>query len=102
MQLHYIYAILNPWTNEHRYVGKTIDPHRRWATYRNGNSHNGELNKWVRRMKEHRLIPTFVVLDLAIGDKDASLIEKSYIHMSEGRLFNKQYYPIRNYQERKI
>lgn len=66
----YIYGLIDPRTNEVRYVGKSHNPHGRLQTHiREGgiSSRMSPSNRWVRELLQESLAPEMVLLEEA-GD----------------------------------
>lgn len=58
-----IYGLIDPRTEELRYVGKTVNPARRMSDYRNplrGKSHN---KNWLLNLKEADLEPEMIIIE---------------------------------------
>lgn len=57
-----IYALLDPFTSEVRYVGKSVDVKRRWYGHCHDNYRNQTYSaNWIRSLKPHR--PHFIILE---------------------------------------
>ncbi len=59
-----IYALIDPLTQEIRYVGKTTNPYRRQWDHRSNCDRNTHKGKWIRKLYEtHGVWPEFFVLE---------------------------------------
>lgn len=61
----HIYGLIDPITNELRYVGKTVDIKRRYKRHINEvNLHNSHKDRWIRKLLNNNHIPEIIVIDL--------------------------------------
>lgn len=61
----YIYGLIDPITNELRYVGKTVNINRRYKRHINEvNLHNSHKDRWIRKLLNNNHIPEIIVIDL--------------------------------------
>ena len=99
MKNHYIYGLIDPETNEIRYIGKTNDPKRRLDKHINECfKENTPKGNWICELKDKNLIPSMVILDQTSYD-ELNKLEKEYIkkykkignltNVTEGRKHNK-------------
>lgn len=63
----YIYIILNPVTNEVKYVGKTLNTKRRFYQHLHTKL-NSYCSKWIYSLLEKNIIPEFVIIDEVYED----------------------------------
>ncbi len=59
----YIYCLIDPLTNQLKYIGKTVNPTKRYS------SHLNEIKKdkkstWVQSLKNNGTNPEFLILDI--------------------------------------
>lgn len=64
----YIYALVDPRTDEIRYVGKSSDPHRRFDEHVKREGYNRHKQNWIRQLERLGLAPELVVLEECNGD----------------------------------
>jgi len=61
----YIYGLIEPTTNELRYIGKTVDINRRYRRHINEvNLHNSHKDRWIRKLLKNDSIPEIIIIDL--------------------------------------
>lgn len=67
MQLNYIYGLVNPETQELRYIGKTTNTLKRYQSHcrAKGNSYR---DKWIRSLKDAGLMPEMVIIETCGND----------------------------------
>jgi len=88
----YIYALVDPITNDIRYIGRTANPKARLRTHLKKDK-NQAKSKWVEGLLAKGLTPKMVILDKAYG-YEAVRLEDHWIHrmIDEGcDLFNINY-----------
>lgn len=67
----YIYGLVDPRTNEVRYVGKTINPtnrHNQHLKFRAYYAHTYKA-RWINSLKQEKLQPKFVILEKVNNDR---------------------------------
>ena len=62
MKTNYIYIILNPITQDVRYVGKTNNPKSRFYQHLHIKL-NSHCSKWIFSLLNKNIIPEFVIID---------------------------------------
>ena len=76
----YIYELVDPITNEVRYIGQTVNTYNRLHTHlteaKHGNSHK---NKWIRKLVKQSCVPILNVIDTV--DSDVYFWERFYIDL---------------------
>jgi group I intron endonuclease len=61
----YIYGLVEPNTNELRYVGKTVDINRRHRRHiTEVNLHDSHKDRWIRKLLKSNHVPEIIVIDL--------------------------------------
>ena len=77
----YIYELVDPITNEVRYIGQTVNTYNRLHTHlteaKHGNSHK---NKWIRKLVKNGMRPILNVIDEI--ESDIYFWEMFYINLS--------------------
>lgn len=73
-----IYALIDPRTDEIRYVGLTKDPHRRWSEHTGGSGENKTKNRWLSGLYKSRNLPKMLILDW-VPEDDAHEYEAMWI-----------------------
>lgn len=88
MKTTYIYILIDPVTNQVRYVGKTNHPKKRFNEHvskcTRTNTHN---NCWLVSLKNKNLKPEMVVIDESI-DESWQFLEQWYIELFKSWGFN--------------
>lgn len=82
----YIYLILNPTTNEVRYIGKTVDPKRRFYEHLNRRVNN-HCSNWIYSLLQNNILPEFVIID-EVFEQDWQFYEKYWISQFKSWGFN--------------
>ena len=88
----YIYALIDPITNNIKYIGQTNNPRNRKYMHIKKALSNSIKDKWVRKLLSNNYIPIFKILDKTNKDK-ANNLEDFYIEKfnKNGNLLNKVY-----------
>lgn len=61
----YIYGLIEPTTNELRYIGKTVDVNRRHRRHiTEVNLHDSHKDRWIRKLLKNNYIPEIIIIDL--------------------------------------
>lgn len=83
-----IYALVDPRTNDVRYVGKTVEPERRHRRHCERPGNDG-LRHWVWKLAGKGLAPTMVILGRC-EDQEWEAAERAWIacFRLNGRLYN--------------
>jgi group I intron endonuclease len=87
----YIYALLDPKTNECKYVGVTENPKRRsQGHYSYANKGTDAKSLWVRQLKDISLRPGFIILEETPAEEkfDAEHWWVSYLKTLGAKLLN--------------
>jgi predicted GIY-YIG superfamily endonuclease len=75
----YIYCLLDPITNEVRYVGQTAHPKRRLSQHRQARYGNTYLNNWIEHLASANASPVMKILGSADTVEKAADLERFYI-----------------------
>ena len=88
----YIYALIDPITNNIKYIGQTNNPRNRKYMHIKKALSNSIKDKWVRKLLSNNYIPIFKILDKTNKDK-ANNLEDFYIEKfnKNGNILNKVY-----------
>ena len=74
----YIYILQNPITNDVKYVGKSINPHRRYQSHLwNKDKRKTYVYYWIESLKKNKLKPIMTVIDET--ENDWQELEKYWI-----------------------
>jgi len=66
----YIYGLIEPMTNELRYIGKTININRRYRRHINEvDLHDSYKDRWIRKLKKNGLVPEIIIIDYVKTDE---------------------------------
>lgn len=76
--MHSVYALCDPRTGDIRYIGQTIDIHKRYAQHLLYSS-EGAKKVWLDELKSAQLLPTITVLESNISDDQISEREMYWI-----------------------
>ncbi len=85
----FIYALVNPLTGDMRYIGKTIQPKRRFKQHL-----KGETNRkcvWLQYLQEQSLQPAMLILETVPEEEDGRERELFWVRLvlnNGGRLVN--------------
>ena len=71
MNISYIYALLDPRSNEIRYVGKTINLRKRLARHCRASKRVSHKHCWIRFLQKNGVKPTMKVLEEVINDDES-------------------------------
>jgi len=76
----YIYTLIDPFTNEIRYIGKTIDPlYRYWTHFRDQElSYDTYKNRWLKKLMKKNQLP-FMNIIAKCKFKNSNKMERHYI-----------------------
>jgi len=75
----YIYGLIDPSTNQLRYVGKTVDINRRYRRHINERFiHDSHKDRWIRKLIDNNLKPEIIILDI-VSEVDWKFWEIHYI-----------------------
>jgi hypothetical protein len=61
----YIYALIDPCTDDIRYIGKSIDPEQRYSQHLNNKDSNKLKIAWINRLGNNGLQPKMKILEIA-------------------------------------
>jgi group I intron endonuclease len=59
----YIYALIDPTTNEVRYVGKSVNPKRRYYEHKKLTDKNSHKSNWIKKLKSVGITPDLKILE---------------------------------------
>lgn len=83
----YIYALIDPDTNNIRYIGKTIYPQLRYSEHLNKKCSNKHKDNWIALLKKNNKVPIFKIMEV-INSDDWKEREKYYIKLYKNTLVN--------------
>lgn len=77
----FIYALINPVTNQVRYIGKSNNPDRRYREHLKGNLHEGRYKRnWIKGLLKKGVLPDLLILD-EVPEKDWRFWELYYYNL---------------------
>lgn len=82
----YIYSLVDPFTNEIRYVGKTVNPRERYKEHLKEKYNTRKCN-WVQSLLLKGVEPEFMVLDI-VKTEEWEFWERHYISLYKSWGFN--------------
>lgn len=75
----YIYALVDPRTDEIRYVGKSDNPERRLFEHLSESKKaDNHKDRWIRQLRRNKLVPRVVTIDI-VADKEWEKKERGWI-----------------------
>lgn len=91
----YIYGLVCPFSNEIKYIGKSIQPEVRLQQHAISRW-NKPLSNWIRELKSKNTSPYIKVLNTFVNDEEATKEERKLIKQTPN-LFNKAIFEFENY-----
>jgi predicted GIY-YIG superfamily endonuclease len=96
--MYYVYELIDPRTNEIRYIGITARPEIRFTQHLNGiNEPNGYKVEWIQELKEQGLLPEMRITETVDNKEEARELERYWIEYYLSRdvqLTNAEHVPI--------
>lgn len=75
----YIYGLIDPITNQIRYVGKSLNPKSRLRRHiADRNLYDSYKDRWIRKLKENNIRPELIIIDEVL-EKEWQFWESYYI-----------------------
>jgi hypothetical protein len=87
MSLYSVYALVDPRTNEVRYIGSSVNAKRRYAAHiSDRDTSNQKKQSWIDELREQDLRPILVIIEEALEKKQSLMRERYWIqvHLEEG------------------
>jgi hypothetical protein len=86
----YIYTLVDPRTDEVRYVGRTVEPHQRLRQHLK-DSHSSDIREWVNELQNEDLEPEMYLINVDDEEYLDSLERRAIVRLNrEWDLLNQQ------------
>jgi len=84
----FIYALICPISKKIRYIGKSVNPKRRYKEHLKDNGETSYKKKWITKLKNKGLIPYFKIIAQAENDIIGREKEHEFIEQNIETVYN--------------